>query len=109
MPVPFAGEMACLQALTREAHPQLGHGLQVRLTLPRRATEVADAATAGELNRLEFASRTLADVQGAWLAASGELHHVTFLPNLAWTGDDDAIALLRSGLERARWAADLLA
>ena len=88
MPVAFGGDTASLQALTGEAHPMLGNGLMVRLTLPAGAVEVADAAVAAELNRLEFASIARADLQGAWMAAAGQLHHVAFHPNIAHTGAD---------------------
>ena len=108
MPVPFGADTAYLQALTHEAHPMLGNGLTVRLTLPAGAVETPDAATAAGLNRLEFASVARADLQGAWVAASGQLHHVAFHPNIAHTGSTDAADVLRSGLERARWIADVL-
>lgn len=109
MPIPVAGDMAYLQAVTHEPHALLGNGLKVRLTLPRGFTEVADATVAAELNRLEAASGSRADGIGAWIATGGQLHHVAFLPNAAHAGDDDATALVRSDLERARWAADILA
>lgn len=108
LPVPFCGDTAYLQAITHEAHPMLGNGLKVRLTLPPSATESADAVTAAELNRLEFASIARADLQGAWVAASGQLHHVAFHPNIAHAGPGSATDILRSGLERARWIADVL-
>lgn len=108
MPLPVAGDMALLQALTHEPHPLLGNGLKLRLTLPHGLTEAAGATIAAELNRLEAASAT-ADGIGAWVGTGGQLQHVAFLPNAAHTGDDDATELLRSGMARARWASDVLA
>lgn len=108
MPIPVAGEMALLQALTHEPHPLLGNGLKVRLSLPHGATETAGATVATELNRLEMASGSAADGIGAWVGSGGQLQHVAFLPNAAHTGDEDATDLLRSGLDRARWAAQVL-
>ena len=108
MPIPFAHDAAYLQAVTTEAHPILGHGLMVRLSLPDGATEHADAATAAELNRLEVDSWSRAHLMGAWVAQSGRIHHVAFHPNLASHGEGDASSILRCGVRRAHWSADVL-
>jgi hypothetical protein len=109
MPIPVAGDMALLQARTDEPHPLLGNGLTVRLSLPHGMTTSAGAAVAAELNRLEAVAETATDGIGAWVGSGGQLQHVVFLPNAAHTADGDATELLRSGLDRARWAAQVLA
>jgi hypothetical protein len=109
MPIPVAGDMAQLQALTHEPHPLLGSGLKMRLALPHGLTETAGATIAAELNRLEATPTSATHGIGAWIGSGGQLQHVAFLPNAAHTGDDDATELLRSGLARARWASDVLA
>lgn len=109
MPIPVAGDMALLLARTDEPHPLLGNGLKVRLSLPHGLTASAGATIAAELNRLEAAAGPATEGIGAWVGSGGQLQHVAFLPNAAHTADDDATELLRSGLDRARWAAQILA
>ena len=108
MPIPFGADVAYLQATTTEAHPILGHGLTVRLSLPVDATERADPATAAELNRLELGSWSRTHLLGAWVASSDRIDHLTFYPNLAHRGDADTLDILRCDIRRAYWAAGVL-
>ena len=109
MELPFGGQSCLLQSTTTDAHPAIGSGMLVRLTLPSRAVPSADASTAGHLNRLELRSGARSHFLGSWVARDGVLSHVTFLPNLLKLDQGDALNLLRSEHLRARWVAGELA
>ena len=119
------GASSLLQVRTRERHPELGHGVFLRLFLPggdalvgRRAT----ASVAMDLNGEEFADdRFAGQGLGSWTAESSEpeteltvapgpprLCHVTFLPNYVRVPGALRNAVADAG-KRANWAAHLFA
>jgi tetratricopeptide (TPR) repeat protein len=76
------GRTALLTMSVSEAHPALGPGLLVRLTLPLRVEAEAAYEMVDELNRLELAEKDAPPLFGAWCSPpdSGDVVFVSFVP-----------------------------
>jgi hypothetical protein len=114
-----------LQVRTRERHPELGHGVFLRLFLPGGEALLAGrpaASAAMDLNEAEFADgRYAGESLGSWTAESSEpetelpvapgprrLCHVTFLPNYVRVPGALRSAVLDAA-KRAGWVNRLFA
>ncbi len=119
------GTSSLLQVRAREAHPELGHGVFLRLFLPGGDALVGRrtaASVAMDLNDEEFGDdRFGGHGLGSWTAESSEpetelpvapglprLCHVTFLPNYVRVPGALRNAVADAG-KRANWAAHLFA
>jgi hypothetical protein len=123
---PLAPAASCLlQVRTREAHPELGHGVFLRLFLPGGEALLGGRTAASvsmDLNDEEIADdRFTGQGLGSWTAESSEpetelpvgpgpprLCHVTFLPNYVAVPGALRNAVADAG-KRAGWVAHLFA
>lgn len=105
--LPFKQEMSLLQLSTRNRHPDLGHGLYQRLTLPHGKNAANDPALARqslELNERELGEQTRMHYLGSWCPTSSGLTHVAFYPNyLAPLIPRCAGLLAQDDVHRCRW------
>ncbi len=106
---PFGGSTCLVMAMTREAHPVLGHGMGLRVMLPAGGYDTTPGFAA-ELDRRELASMTGAHFLGGWTVVDGTMTHGAFYPNSMRLGGSDTLNLVMSASTRAAWAArELLA
>jgi hypothetical protein len=105
---PFGNESALIRFLTRNRHPQLGHGLLVTLQLPYFGDLLTIATAAAQLNFMEAMSWTDFPQLGCWHAhqhrpGQDGLAFALFMPNVLYRpvlATNIGIWFLR----RARWA-----
>jgi hypothetical protein len=107
--LPLGSETAVLQLSTRIGHPDLGHGLLQRLTLPHGRGGANDPSLirlALRLNEQELTERTLAHPLGSWCPSPAGLAHVMFFPNYLTTfAPRCSGALALEETRRLRWVA----
>jgi hypothetical protein len=104
---PFHRATSLLTVRTGETNPQLGKGLLMVLRLAPSVDEAEGVRFAAELTRAELETPMFAHYLGSWCWADSTLNFVTFLPNLAYTGQgSDVINFLASMQRRAQWAAE---
>jgi hypothetical protein len=110
--VEFGSDSALLTATTEEAHPQLGHGVLLRLNLPVTLPAAAAGRLALEFNATEGSTFTGSHFLGAWCSAEARGGHVpvfvSFIPNVAYRRGLLA-SLILSLMAKARWARNEIA
>lgn len=105
--VPFQRDTSLLTVRTDESNPQLGRGLLMVLRLAPSIEEAEGVELATRLTQAELETRVFAHYLGSWCWSDGTVNFVTFLPNLAYTGQgSDVFNLVASMLRRARWFAE---
>jgi len=106
---PFQGLTSLLQVTTDADHPQLGHGVLFRLTLPSNFSSWEEADTlALALNQSELRCLTRAHFLGSWCDGSPDnpaLTYVSFFPNAAYQ-PGLLPSLVMSTMQRAQWVAE---
>jgi hypothetical protein len=110
--VAFGAENALITASGDEPHPQLGHGVLLRLSLPVTLSEAAAATLALDLSSAEGGALTSSHVLGAWCSAEqGDGHipvFVSFVPNAVYR-PRLLFNLVVSLAMKAQWARELIA
>ena len=105
---PFQSGSSLLRALTTVAHPQVGHGLLLLLSIPPQFSADEGLRHACELNRRELETPIRAQTLGAWCWRNDVVTHCSFVPNAFRLGGADLINLIYSEVARARWVAETI-
>jgi hypothetical protein len=101
--VPYRLTTALIRLGTDEAHPGLGNGMVVRLSLPGDAGPGPEWAAMH--NRQELESLTRAHFVGSWVGAAGVATFVSFYPNMLARSGIGAVNVALSTINRAMWIA----
>lgn len=101
--VPFGQATALIQVDATEAHPSLGNGMLVRLSLPGDANPGPEWAAM--LNRSELDSLTRAQFIGSWVGSASFPTHVSFYPNLLARTGMGVVNIALSMIDRVGWLA----
>jgi len=102
--VPYRQTTALIQLDTAEAHPGLGNGMVVRLSLPGAAGPGPEWAAMR--NRQELESLTRSHFVGSWVGSASFATFVSFYPNLLARTSMGAINVALSTINRAMWIAN---
>jgi hypothetical protein len=102
--VPYGGATALIQLETDWAHPSLGAGMVVRLSLPDGGSPGAEWAALR--NRQELESLTRSHFIGGWIGSAPFPTLVSFYPNMLARSGMAAINIVLSMIGRARWMAE---
>lgn len=101
--VPYRQSTALIQLDAREAHPGLGNGMVVRLSLPGDAGP--GPVWAAMRNREEVESLTRAHLIGSWVGSADFATFVSFFPNMVARTGMGSVNVALSMINRARWIA----
>ncbi len=97
-----------ITATSREKHPQLGHGLNIRMYLPLRYSHEEAASMACQLNQAETGPTLKQHLLGAWCSSNkgddSTLVFTMFVPNLFYF-ENLLLNMLMSTAIRANWTA----
>ena len=102
--VPYRETTALIQMDTTEAHPGLGSGMVVRLSLPGDAGPGAEWAAMR--NRQELEALTRSHFVGSWVGSASFATFVSFYPNLLARMNMGSINVAISTINRAMWIAN---
>jgi hypothetical protein len=103
--VPYRQTPALIRLDTREAHPALGHGLLMQLSLPGDAGPGPDWAALR--NQQETESLTRSHFLGSWVGSASFPTFVAFYPNLIQPAGMSTLNIILSTINRVRWLAEL--
>lgn len=101
--VPYRETTALIQIDTTEAHPDLGNGMVVRLSLPGDAGPGPEWAAMR--NNQELSSITRSQFVGSWVGSASFATFVSFYPNMLARTGMGAINVALSIINRAGWIA----
>ena len=102
--VPYRQTTALIQLDTAEAHPGLGSGMVVRLSLPGDAGPGPEWAAMR--NRQELETLTRSHFVGSWVGSASFATFVSFYPNLLARTGMGATNVALSMINRAMWIAN---
>jgi hypothetical protein len=102
---PFGERTSLMRINTREAHPRLGNGCLMTLTLPLPVDDVGKDNNWLGLNSLETGDQPAPHLLGSWCRDDRGPTFVCFLPNVIHL-PNDLIHFSMSMARRAQWVSD---